>query len=208
MMRGMSIASVIRKLCLVTGIVMPEMSASWKPSVPIRRRADLSGDRDDRNGVHLRVGQWRDQVGRTGTRRRHADADLAGRLGVTGGSVARTLLVAHEHVADLDRIEEWVVDREHGTAGNAEYRVDLELFEGSNHRLRAGYPLRRRAGDGWPSGSRQPRLSGSVSLTCAAWVEAVLLVRSLGNPLILAPGNKKPPSASAVARVARRYLVS
>ena len=39
MMRGMSIASVIRKLCLVTGIVMPEMSASWKPSVPISERA-------------------------------------------------------------------------------------------------------------------------------------------------------------------------
>ncbi|BCF82741.1 hypothetical protein RQCS_22860 [Rhodococcus qingshengii] len=57
--------------------------------------------------------------------------------------MACTLLVAHEHVADLDRIEEWVVNREHGTAGNAEYRVDLELFEGSNHRLRAGYPLRR-----------------------------------------------------------------
>ena len=27
-----------RKLCLVIGIVMPEMSASWKASVPIRAR--------------------------------------------------------------------------------------------------------------------------------------------------------------------------
>ena len=34
--RGMSSAFVTRKLCLVTGRVMPEMSASWKPSVPIR----------------------------------------------------------------------------------------------------------------------------------------------------------------------------
>ena len=32
----MSPASVTRKLCLVTGSVMPAMSASWKPSVPIR----------------------------------------------------------------------------------------------------------------------------------------------------------------------------
>ena len=34
--RAMSSAFVTRKLCLVTGSVMPEMSASWKPSVPIR----------------------------------------------------------------------------------------------------------------------------------------------------------------------------
>ena len=32
---GISSAFVIRKLCLVTGIVMPRMSASWKASVPI-----------------------------------------------------------------------------------------------------------------------------------------------------------------------------
>ena len=34
--RAMSSALVTRKLCLVTGSVMPEMSASWNPSVPIR----------------------------------------------------------------------------------------------------------------------------------------------------------------------------
>jgi hypothetical protein len=31
----MSAGSVTRKLCLVIGIVMPRMSASWKASVPI-----------------------------------------------------------------------------------------------------------------------------------------------------------------------------
>ena len=35
MVRGMSAGSVTRKLCLVIGIVMPRMSASWKASVPI-----------------------------------------------------------------------------------------------------------------------------------------------------------------------------
>ena len=35
---GMSSGSVIRKLCLVIGMVMPEMSASWKASVPISPR--------------------------------------------------------------------------------------------------------------------------------------------------------------------------
>ena len=38
MIRGMSAPSVTRKLCLVTGMVMPEMSASWKASVPIIAR--------------------------------------------------------------------------------------------------------------------------------------------------------------------------
>ena len=33
--RGISAGSVTRKLCLVIGIVMPQMSASWKASVPI-----------------------------------------------------------------------------------------------------------------------------------------------------------------------------
>ena len=36
--RGMSSPSRTRKLCLVIGIVMPEMSASWKASVPISAR--------------------------------------------------------------------------------------------------------------------------------------------------------------------------
>ena len=35
MVRGISAGSVTRKLCLVIGIVMPRMSASWKASVPM-----------------------------------------------------------------------------------------------------------------------------------------------------------------------------
>lgn len=37
--RGISDGSVTRKLCLVIGIVMPQMSASWKASVPIALEA-------------------------------------------------------------------------------------------------------------------------------------------------------------------------
>ena len=33
--RGMSSTDCTRKLCLVIGMVMPTMSASWKASVPI-----------------------------------------------------------------------------------------------------------------------------------------------------------------------------
>ena len=36
MVRAMSSGLVTRKLCLVIGIVIPDMSASWKLSVPIR----------------------------------------------------------------------------------------------------------------------------------------------------------------------------
>lgn len=39
MVCGMSSALVTRKLCLVIGIVMPQMSASWKASVPIALEA-------------------------------------------------------------------------------------------------------------------------------------------------------------------------
>ena len=35
MIRGMSWASVTRKLCLVTAMVMPVVSHSWKASVPM-----------------------------------------------------------------------------------------------------------------------------------------------------------------------------
>ena len=53
--RGMSCASVISQLCLVTGIVMPTVSASWNASVPITEYGDLAGDHDDRDRVHVRV---------------------------------------------------------------------------------------------------------------------------------------------------------
>ena len=115
---------------MVIGMVMPEMSASWNASVPISAAADLSGDRNDRNGVHLRVGQRGHQVGGAGTGGRHADTDLAGGLCVSGGGVTGTLLVADEDVADLLRVEERVVDREDGAAGNAEYRVDARAPRG------------------------------------------------------------------------------
>ncbi len=78
--RGISAGSVTRKLCLVIGIVMPRMSASWKASVPIAGRADLAGDGDHRHRVHVGVGDRGDQVGRARAGGRHADADLAGGL--------------------------------------------------------------------------------------------------------------------------------
>jgi hypothetical protein len=53
--------------------------------------------RDDGLVIHLRVVEAVEQVDRAGTRRRQADADLAGELRVRAGHEGRHLLVA-----DLD----------------------------------------------------------------------------------------------------------
>ena len=140
--RGMSSPSRTRKLCLVIGIVMPEMSASWKASVPISAAADLPGDRHHRDRVHVRVGERRHQVGGAGARRRHAHTDLAGGVSVSTGRMSRALLVADEDVTELLRVEKRVVDRQHGTAGNAEDDVDVELLQRPDDRLGSGELLR------------------------------------------------------------------
>src|SRR5699024_4682059 len=64
-----------------------------------------------------------------------------GDLCVTGGSVAGALLMAHQHVAQLLRGEQGVVQGKDGTAGQAEDDVGAELLEGPDDRLGAGHPL-------------------------------------------------------------------
>ena len=81
-----------------------------------RIRADqaathLTCDGDDRDGVHLCVGQRSDEVGGTRTGGGHHDADPAGGVGVSAGGVARPLLVTNQDVADLRRVEQRVVNR-------------------------------------------------------------------------------------------------
>ena len=107
------------------------------------RPPDLSGDRDDRDGVHLRVGERGDEVGGARTGRRHADPDPAGGVRVAAGGVAGALLMAHQHVAHLLRVEQRVVHRQHGAAGDAEDHVDAEFLQRPDYCLRAGKLLRR-----------------------------------------------------------------
>ena len=102
-----------------------------------RLGGDLAGDRDQRDRVHVRVGDRGDEVGGAGARGRHADADLAGGLGVAGGRVARALLVADQDVPDLRGVHHRVVRGEDRTAGNAEYRVGADLLERTDEGLRA-----------------------------------------------------------------------
>ena len=117
--RGMSAGSVTRKLCLVIGIVMPRMSASWKASVPMALAPTWPGDGDERNGVHVGVGERGHQVGGARARGRHAHAHPAGRRGVPLGGVAGSLLVPDQDVPDRG-VHQRVVRREDGAAGDAE----------------------------------------------------------------------------------------
>jgi hypothetical protein len=61
-------------LCLVQERVMPTVSHSWNASVPIAAVADLAGDADHRDRVHVGVHERRDQVGRRRAGGDHRDA--------------------------------------------------------------------------------------------------------------------------------------
>ena len=62
--------------------------------------ADLSGDADHGDGVHVGVHERGDQVGGGGAGGDHGDAGASGDVGVALGHVAGALFVAHEDVAD------------------------------------------------------------------------------------------------------------
>ena len=64
-----------------------------------------------------------------------ADADLAGGAGVAVGRVRGALLVAHEDVAQVLRVVEGVVERDHDPAGEAEEDVAALVFQGRDDRL-------------------------------------------------------------------------
>ena len=104
------------------------------------RAGDLPGDRDDRDGVHVRIGDRCHEVGGAGTAGRHAHADPSGRQGITLGRVAGALLVAHQDMPDPSRIQQRVVCRQDCAARNAEHGVDARFLErtdqarGSGHR--------------------------------------------------------------------------
>ena len=137
MTRGISSGSVTRKLCLVIGIVMPRMSASWKASVPIWAAPTWPVIGHHRDRVHVGVGDRRDQVGGAGAAGGHADADLAGGHGVPLRRVAGALLVADEDVPDL-RVEEGVVRREDRATRDAEDVLRAGALERLDQALRTG----------------------------------------------------------------------
>ena len=146
--------------------------------------------------VHVGVGERGDEVRRAGARGRHADAHPAGRRGVALGGVAGALLVAHEDVPHLDRVEERVVGGQDRAAGDAEDGVDVHRLEREHEALRAGHldrrarprllgQLRRARGAGGHWGNRGRRSHVAHCLSPLLWVR-----RSRGRR----PCTKKPSS--------------
>ncbi len=110
---------------------------------PDHRPADLAGDRHDGYRVHLRVGDRGDEVGGAGTGSRHAHADAAGGVRVAAGGVTGALLMTHQHMTQLLRVEQRVVNGKHCATRNSEDDVDAELLQRPHHGLRAGELLGR-----------------------------------------------------------------
>ena len=108
-----------------------------------RRGSDLAGDRHDRDRVHVRVGERRDQVRGAGPRRRHAHADAAGRRGVPLRGVARALLVADQDVPD-GAVHQRVVRREDGATGDPEDVLRARSLQRPDQALRTGDRRARR----------------------------------------------------------------
>ena len=119
---------------------MPEMSASWNPSVPIRLVDTWPVIATTGTRVHVGVRERRDQVGRARPAGRHADPDPAGRLRVAGRRVPGALLVADQDVPDLSGVEQRVVGGQHGAARDAEHHLDADLLHGQDQGLRPGDP--------------------------------------------------------------------
>ncbi len=89
---------------------------------PDQRTAHLPGDADQGNGIHLRVGNARDQIRRAGPARGHGDANFARDPGVALCRENRALLMPREdvpHSAALKR----VVQRHDRAAGIAEHQL-------------------------------------------------------------------------------------
>ncbi len=94
----MSCGSVTSQLCLVMGMVMPVMSASWKASVPMSARETLAVIATSGTESMYASAIGGHEVGRAGAGGAHAHADLAGGVGEALGGVAADLLVADEDV--------------------------------------------------------------------------------------------------------------
>ena len=92
-------------------------------------REHLTGDGQQRNRVHVSVSYGGNQVGCTWTGGRNAHTGLAGSRGITLGSVASTLLVANQDVAQLLGVHQWVIDRKDGAAGQTKHIGHTDEFE-------------------------------------------------------------------------------
>ena len=114
--------------------------------MPITCRRNLAGHGNQRHGIHLGVGKAGYQVERLRAGRRHHDARAPGHLRVPGGRVTGALLVADQDVPDRGRVEERVVQREDGTARDAEHDVHTQPLQRPDQGRGARHPGAGRGG--------------------------------------------------------------
>ena len=181
-----------------------------------RAGGDLAGDDDERDGVHVGVGEWRDDVRRARAARDDGDARPAGRVGVTLGRVSGALLVADVNVPDR-RIEDRVVDGKDGAPREAEGDLDALCLEALDQGLCSshfhcclhspGIGCASPAADRCPA-CRTPRTKrppfrevgcARTARTAARYsrtttVDRICGVLGIGKSLSERPGNGKPPS--------------
>jgi hypothetical protein len=103
--------------------------------------ADLGGDRDQGDGVHVGRRDAGDEIERAGAGGAHADADFAGGAGIAVGHVRGALLVAGEvevHPAVSHGVVELVEEVEEHAARDAEGNVGALLAQDLEDDLGAG----------------------------------------------------------------------
>ena len=99
----------------------------------------LAGEAHDRDGIHERIGQPGDRIGRAGAGGHQHASDLAGRAGIAFRRVHRALLMPHQDVPDLVLLKQRVVDRQHGAARIAEEMFGALVRERLDHHLGAAH---------------------------------------------------------------------
>ena len=96
-----------------------------KGVVANQRRRHLPGEDNQRDGIGIGGGDAGHGVGETGTGGDDGHANFAGSARVAVRLVYRALLMAGEDVGDVFLLVNRVIDVQHGTAGIAEYVLDL-----------------------------------------------------------------------------------
>ena len=100
-------------------------------------RADVAGDGDHRDGVHISRCDAGDEVGRARAARCEAHADLAGGTGIAVRRMSRALFMCRQNVMNAVAVFiKCVVDIEDRTARVAENGVNALLYERVDQNLR------------------------------------------------------------------------
>ena len=99
-----------------------------------RPRRHLAGDDHHGYGIQISITQWGHDVGGRRTASHHSYPGAASGMGIPFGHMARTLLVAHQYMADR-RINNRVIHRQNSATGQAEHHLYTLEFEGSDEGL-------------------------------------------------------------------------